>query len=394
MENSNIKALDKQYIANTYGRFDLQLDHGKGSVVYDESGKRYIDLATGIAVNTFGYCDEGWTAAVTAQLGRLQHTSNLYYHEPGALLAEKLCTRTGAKSVFLSNSGAEANECAIKCARLWAAKEKGDDYYHIITLRNSFHGRTITTLAATGQDTFHTDFTPLTEGFLYAEANNAAAVEELLKTHKCAAIMAEPVQGEGGVMPLTQEFVNAIKAFSDTYNVLLIFDEVQTGNGRSGHLYACEHYGIQPDILTTAKGLAGGLPLGATLFFERTHGTLKAGQHGSTFGGNPIAAAGACHILDRIDDALLAEVRAKSTYIVETLSATPGVKSVSGLGLMLGIETEGDSGAILQACMERGILPIKAKSKIRLLPALNIPWDELKEAIAILAEEIEKAAKA
>ncbi len=393
MANSNIKALDQQYIANTYGRFDLQLDHGKGSVVYDESGKRYIDLATGIAVNTFGYCDDGWTAAVTAQLGKLQHTSNLYYHEPGALLAEKLCTRTGAQSVFLSNSGAEANECAIKCARLWAAEHKGADYYHIITLKNSFHGRTVTTLAATGQDSFHKDFTPLTEGFLYAEANNAAAVEALLKTHKCAAIMAEPVQGEGGVMPLSQEFVNAIKAFSETYNVLLILDEVQTGNGRSGHLYACEHFGITPDILTTAKGLAGGLPLGATLFFERAHGTLKAGQHGSTFGANPIAAAGACHILDRIDDALLAEVRAKSAYIVETLTATPGVRSVSGLGLMLGIETIGDSSAILQVCMARGILPIKAKSKIRLLPALNIPWDELKEAIAILAEEIEKAAK-
>ncbi len=393
MANSNIKALDRQYIANTYGRFDLQLEHGKGSVVYDESGNRYIDLATGIAVNTFGYCDDGWTAAVTAQLGKLQHTSNLYYHEPGALLAEKLCTRTGAQSVFLSNSGAEANECAIKCARLWAAEHKGADYYHIITLKNSFHGRTVTTLAATGQDSFHKDFTPLTEGFLYAEANNAAAVEALLKTHKCAAIMAEPVQGEGGVMPLSQEFVNAIKAFSEIYNVLLILDEVQTGNGRSGHLYACEHFGITPDILTTAKGLAGGLPLGATLFFERAHGTLKAGQHGSTFGANPIAAAGACHILDRIDDALLAEVRAKSAYIVETLTATPGVRSVSGLGLMLGIETIGDSSAILQACMARGILPIKAKSKIRLLPALNIPWDELKEAIAILAEEIEKAAK-
>lgn len=394
MANSNIKALDKQYIANTYGRFDLQLDHGKGSVVYDESGKKYIDLATGIAVNTLGWCDDGWTAAVIEQLGKLQHTSNLYYHEPGARLAEKLCTRTGAQSVFLSNSGAEANECAIKCARLWAAEHKGADYYHIITLQNSFHGRTVTTLAATGQDSFHKDFTPLTEGFLYAEANSADAVEELLRTHKCAAIMVEPVQGEGGVMPMTQEFVNAIKTFSDTYNVLLILDEVQTGNGRSGYLYACEHYGIRPDILTTAKGLAGGLPLGATLFFERAHGTLKAGQHGSTFGGNPIAAAGACHILDRIDDALLAEVRAKSAYIIETLTATPGVRSVSGLGLMLGIETEGDSGAILQACMERGILPIKAKSKIRLLPALNIPWDELREAITILAEEIEKASKA
>ncbi len=392
MENSNIKAIDRQYIANTYNRFDLQLDHGKGSIVYDETGKRYIDLATGIAVNTFGYCDEGWTAAVTEQLGKLQHTSNLYYHEPGALLAEKLCTRTGAQSVFLSNSGAEANECAIKCARLWASREKGSDYYHIITLKNSFHGRTVTTLAATGQDSFHTDFTPLTEGFLYAEANNAASVEELLKSHKCAAIMAEPVQGEGGVMPLSQEFMTALKTLSETYNVLLILDEVQTGNGRSGHLYACRHYGVTPDILTTAKGLGGGLPIGATLFFERAHGTMTAGLHGSTFGGNPIAAAGACHILDRIDDALLSEVRAKSDYIVETLSGAPGIRSVSGLGLMLGIETEADSSAVLAACMARGILPIKAKSKIRLLPALNIPWDELKTAIAILAEEAARAA--
>ncbi len=391
MGNSNIKAIDRQYIANTYNRFDLQLSHGKGSIVYDENGKKYIDLATGIAVNTFGYCDEGWTAAVTEQLASLQHTSNLYYHEPGARLAEKLCTRTGARSVFFGNSGAEANECAIKCARLWAAREKGSDFYHIITLQNSFHGRTITTLAATGQDSFHTDFTPLTEGFLYAEANNAASVEALLKEHKCAAIMAEPVQGEGGVMPLTQEFMHALGALAEQYNVLLILDEVQTGNGRSGHLYAYQHYGVSPDILTTAKGLGGGLPIGATLFFERTHGTLTAGLHGSTFGGNPIAAAGACHILDRIDDTLLAEVRAKSAYIIETLTGAPGIKSVSGLGLMLGIETEGDSSAILAACMERGILPIKAKAKIRLLPALNIPWDELKEAIGILAEEAAKA---
>ncbi len=388
---ASFKALDQQYIANTYNRFDLQLDHGKGSLVWDENGNRYIDLATGIAVNTFGYCDEGWTAAVTEQLSKIQHTSNLYYHEPGARLAEKLCTRTGAMSVFLSNSGAEANECAIKCARLWAAKRKGSDHYYIITLKNSFHGRTVTTLAATGQDSFHSDFIPLTEGFLYAEANNAASVEELLKTYPCAAVMAEPVQGEGGVMPLTEAFMTALRTLSEQYNVLLILDEVQTGNGRSGHLYAYEHFGIKPDILTTAKGLGGGLPIGATLFFDRAHGTLAAGQHGSTFGGNPIAAAGACHILDRIDDALLAEVREKSAYIVNTLTGATGIKSVSGLGLMLGIETEGDSSAILAACMARGILPIKAKSKIRLLPALNIPWDELKTAVAILAEEAEKA---
>lgn len=389
----NSKALDQAYVAHTYNRFDIELTQGQGSVVYDSNGKRYIDLATGIAVNTLGYCDAGWTAAVTDQLSKLQHTSNLYYHEPGARLAEKLCTRTGAKSVFLSNSGAEANECAIKCARLWAAREKGAEYYHIITLKNSFHGRTVTTLAATGQDSFHTDFTPLTEGFLYAEANNAASVEDLLGAYPCAAIMAEPVQGEGGVMPLEPAFMQALRQMADRYGVLLILDEVQTGNGRSGHLYAYQHYGVEPDILTTAKGLAGGLPLGATLFFEKTHGVLGPGQHGSTFGGNPVAAAGACYILDRLDDALLSEVQAKSAYIKETLEGAKGVKSVSGLGLMLGIETEGDSSAILAACMERGILPIKAKTKIRLLPALNIPWDELREAVSILVEECARAAK-
>ena len=391
---SNVKNTDKQYVANTYGRFDLVLSHGEGSVVYDENGKKYIDLATGIAVNTFGYSDAGWVAAVTEQLGKLQHTSNLYYHEPGARLAEKLCTRTGARSVFFSNSGAEANECAIKTARLWAAREKGSDYYHIITLKNSFHGRTITTLAATGQDTFHNDFTPLTEGFLYAEANHAASVEELLKTHKCAAVLAEPVQGEGGVMPLTEEFMVSLRDLCDRYNVLLMLDEVQTGNGRSGHLYAYQHYGVTPDVLTTAKGLGGGLPIGATLFFEKSHGILTAGLHGSTFGANPISCAAACHVLDRIDGDLLSEVRAKSEYIFTTLAGKPGIKSVSGLGLMIGIETEGDSGKILAACMERGILPIKAKSKIRLLPALNIPWEDLKAAVAILAEEAAKAAEA
>ena len=390
---SNIKQTDKQYVAGTYGRFDLVLTHGEGSIVYDEDGKKYIDLATGIAVNTFGYSDKDWVAAVTEQLGKLQHTSNLYYHEPGARLAEKLCTRTGARSVFFSNSGAEANECAIKTARLWASSEKGSDHYHIITLRNSFHGRTVTTLAATGQDSFHKDFTPLTEGFLYAEANNADSVEELLKTHKCAAVMAEPVQGEGGVMPLTREFMEAMRALCDTYNTLLILDEVQTGNGRSGSLYAYEQYGVTPDILTTAKGLGGGLPIGATLFFEKSHGTLTQGLHGSTFGANPISCAAACHVLDRIDDTLLADVRAKSEYVFTTLTGKRGIQSVSGLGLMIGIETEGDSGKVLAACMERGILPIKAKSKLRLLPALNIPWDHLKTAVAIIAEEAEKAAK-
>lgn len=391
---SNVKNTDKQYVANTYGRFDLVLTHGKGSTVYDEEGKAYIDLATGIAVNTLGYCDEGWVAAVTEQLGKLQHTSNLYYHEPGARLAELLCTRTGAKSVFFSNSGAEANECAIKTARLWAARKKGDEYYHVVTLKNSFHGRTVTTLAATGQDVFHKDFTPLTEGFLYAEANDLASVEAQLSSHKCAAVLAEPVQGEGGVMPLTRDFMEGLRSLCDKYDVLLMLDEVQTGNGRSGELYAYQCFGVTPDVLSTAKGLAGGLPMGATLFFEKAHGTLTAGLHGSTFGANPISCAAACHVLERLDDALLSEVRAKSAYIFETLSGKPGIQSVSGLGLMIGVETEGDSSKILAACMERGILPIKAKSKIRLLPALNIPWEDLKAAIDIIAEEAAKAAGA
>lgn len=391
---SQIKSMDKQYVANTYGRFDLVLVRGQGSRVWDEEGKEYIDLATGIAVNTFGYCDEGWKAAVTQQMDRLQHTSNLYYHEPGARLAEKLCTRTGASSVFFGNSGAEANECAIKTARLWAAREKGQEFYHIITLKNSFHGRTITTLAATGQDAFHTDFTPLTEGFLYGEVNNLDSVEALLRDYPCAAVMMEPVQGEGGILPLSQAFMEGVRALCDHYNVLMILDEVQTGNGRSGHLYAYQHYRVTPDILTTAKGLGGGLPIGATLFFGKAHGTLRAGQHGSTFGANPLSCAAACHVLDRIDEALLEEVKAKSAYIFDTLTGKPGILSVSGLGLMIGIETEGDSAAILKACMERGILPIKAKSKLRLLPALNIPWEDLKVSVSIILEEAEKAVAA
>ena len=386
----NVIQLDKQYIANTYARFPLQLVKGKGSLVYDEQGTEYIDLGTGIAVNSFGIGDKAWKKAVTKQLGKIQHTSNLYYSEPCVLLAQELCARTGLKQVFFSNSGAEANECAIKAARKYGEVTKGKDCYTIITLKNSFHGRTITTLSATGQDVFHAHFTPMTEGFVFAEANDIEDMKNLVATHKCCGIMIELVQGEGGVMPLDEEYVSAVAALAKEEDLLLIVDEVQTGNGRTGSLYAFEQYGIAPDVVTTAKGLGGGLPIGATMLGEKAAPLFTAGLNGSTFGGNPVACAGALSILRRIDEKLLSEVKAKSEYIFNALQGAKGVKSVSGLGLMLGIETEKDAGEIIHRCMERGVLAIKAKHKIRLLPALNIPQKQLEKAIRILKEEIEK----
>lgn len=380
----NIKRIDKEYVAGTYGRFDLTITHGKGSLVYDESGKEYVDLATGIAVNTFGVADDEWISAVTEQASKIQHASNLYYTEPCAKLAKLLCEKTGACKVFFSNSGAEANECAIKCARLWAEQNKGREYYNIVTLKNSFHGRTVTTLAATGQDVFHEHFTPMTEGFLYAAANNLDDVKRLALENKCAAIMMEPVQGEGGVMTLDKDFVRGVCDFAEKNSILVIFDEVQTGNGRSGYLYAYEHFGVKPDIVSTAKGLAGGLPIGATLFFEKTADVLGAGLHGSTFGGNPISCAAALSVINRIDGALLEDVKKKSAYIFSALEGADGIKSVSGLGLMIGIETEADASVVIAKCMEEGVLPIKAKNKVRLLPALNIPMELLEFAVSVI----------
>ncbi|MBO5212148.1 MAG: acetylornithine/succinylornithine family transaminase [Clostridia bacterium] len=382
----NLKNIDKEFVADTYARFDVELTRGKGSKLYDENGKEYIDLATGIAVNTFGACDNEWINAVTVQLSKLQHTSNLYYSAPCAQLAKLLCERTGAKKVFFGNSGAEANECAIKVARKWAQDTKGEGDYNIITLKNSFHGRTVTTLKATGQDVFHKDFGPFPEGFLYAEANNIDSVKELVKSHKCAAVMMELVQGEGGVLPLDVDFVKGVFALAKEENILVIIDEVQTGNGRTGELYAYMNFGVTPDIVTTAKGLGGGLPIGATMLFEKVEKTLNKGSHGSTFGGNPIACAGAISIIERLDKSTLDGVKERSKYIFNALNGAKGIKSVSGMGLMLGIETEKDSSEVLKKCMEKGILPIKAKTKIRLLPALNIPMDDLKYAIEILKE--------
>ncbi len=383
---NNIMQTDNTYIANTYARFPLNIVRGKGSLVWDENGKEYIDLSTGIAVNTFGIADEEWASAVSAQLGTLQHMSNLYYTDPCVKLAQLLCERTGMKKVFFSNSGAEANECAIKVARKYAADKKGKDYYTIITLENSFHGRTVTTLAATGQAVFHEDFTPLTEGFVYAKANDFASVKALVEQHKCAAIMMEVVQGEGGVMPLEREFVTAVAKLSAEQDILLITDEVQVGNGRSGQLYGYMNYGIQPDIVSTAKGLAGGLPLGATMLGEKVQDTLTPGSHGSTFGGNPVCCAGALNILSRLDEDTLAGVRERSALIFDTLKDAKGVVDLSGMGLMIGIKTEKDAGEVIRRCMERGVLVIKAKDKVRLLPALNIPVEALSKALDVLKE--------
>ena len=386
----HIKELDKQYVAPTYARFDLCLVKGEGSRVWDDEGREYIDLGTGIAVNTFGVSDKEWISAVTEQLGKIQHTSNLYYSEPCARLAEQLCLRTGMKMVFFSNSGAEANECAIKAARKYGETKWGEGHTTIITLKDSFHGRTLTTLAATGQDVFHKDFLPLTEGFVHAEANNLADVKRLADETKCCAVMFEVVQGEGGVRPLTKEFLQGLEAFARERELLLIADEVQTGNGRTGELYGYMNFGITPDIVSTAKGLGGGLPIGATMLGERVENILTAGMHGSTFGGNPIAAAGALNILSRIDDAVLAGVRERSEYLWNELTGADGIVSVTGLGLMIGIETEKDAGEVIAACRERGVLVIKAKNKVRLLPALNIPMDDWKKAIAVIKEVCKK----
>ena len=378
--------LDQTYIANTYARFPVTIVKGKGSLVWDDTGKEYIDLSTGIAVDIFGVADEEWMAAVTKQLGTLQHISNLYYTEPCVKLAQMLCEKTGMKKVFFGNSGAEANECAIKAARKWSEEKKGKDYSTIITLKNSFHGRTITTLAATGQDVFHHDFTPLTEGFVYAEPNELADLEQLIKANKCAAVMMEVVQGEGGVMPLDEAYVKGAAKLCEQYDLLLICDEVQVGNGRSGKLYGYMHYGVQPDIVSTAKGLGGGLPLGATLLGEKVQNVLSAGTHGSTFGGNPVCCAGALSILHRLDGPLLQSVQEKSDFIVKALTGAKGVRSVTGLGLMLGVETERPVKDVISECMARGVLVISAKNKVRLLPALNIPMAQLEQAVSVLKD--------
>ena len=375
---------DKQYVAATYNRFPVEIVSGKGSIVRDSSGKEYIDMGSGIGVTSFGIADSEWKKAVTAQLDAVQHMSNLYYTEPCADLAKELCTRTGLKKVFFGNSGAEANECAIKVARKYAAEKKGEEYYNIITLNNSFHGRTLTTLAATGQDHYHELFRPLTPGFYHTPADDIDALKSLIKQHKTAAIMIECIQGEGGVIALKPEFIKGVAKIAREEDIILICDEVQTGNGRTGELYAYMNYGITPDIVTTAKGLGGGLPIGAAILGNKVENVLGFGDHGSTYGGNPVCCAGALNIIKRITPELLSEVKEKSAYIFNTLKGAEGVEDVSGMGLMIGIRTVKPVREVLEQCMANGVLPLTAKDKLRLLPALNIPFDVMIRAVEVI----------
>ena len=382
----SIKSTDKQYIAPTYKRFDIAIVKGKGALCWDDNGKEYIDMTSGIGVNAFGYSDPDWAEAVCEQAKLLQHTSNLYYTAPCAELAEILCTRTGMSKVFFGNSGAEANECAVKIARKYAAEHKGAEYYNIITFRKSFHGRTLTTLAATGQDGFHSLFTPLTEGFLYADAEDIGGFERLIRENKVAGVLLEVVQGEGGVNVMSEDFLKAVEKICADNDIIFMIDEVQTGNGRTGALYSYMNADLHPDVVTTAKGLAAGLPMGACLMNEKTAGVLSCGDHGSTFGGNPVCAAAAISVLERMDEAFLAEVRNKGAYIRERL--TGAGFEVSGMGLMVGVTTDKPVAEVIASCMQNGVLCLSAKDKLRLLPPLNIDRDQLEKAMDVIIDAL------
>lgn len=385
---SELIARDRAVIASTYNRFPVEIASGKGSVYIATDGREYIDMGTGIGVTAFGIADEEWKNAVKRQLDCVQHTSNLYYTEPCVRLAELLTEKTGMKKVFFANSGAEANECAIKVARKYTAEQKGAEYNVILTLENGFHGRTLTTLAATGQAHYHELYQPLTPGFAHTPANDLEALEKAFSAHKVAALLIECIQGEGGVNVLTPAFVKGAEAICRKNGALLMIDEVQTGNGRTGSLYAYMQYGVSPDVVTTAKGLGGGLPIGACLLSERVENVFAFGDHGSTFGGNPVAAAGACSILSRIDGTLLSEVKEKGEYLMHTFKNAKGVRSVSGMGLMIGIETERPAAEVVKTSMENGVLCLTAKNKVRLLPALNIPMEILEKAVAVILAAI------
>ena len=383
----NTFELDKTYIAGTYKRFPIEIVSGKGSLVKDADGKEYIDMGSGIAVTSFGVADEDWIAAVEKQIRSVQHMSNLYYTAPCAKLAEALCRKTGMAKVFFSNSGAEANECAIKAARKWAAENKGPACSTIVTLENSFHGRTLATLSATGQEHYHELYQPLTPGFASFPAGNLDALKKLCAGGTVAAVMIECVQGEGGVVALDPGFVRELVAWLKEQEILLLVDEVQTGNGRTGTMYAYMQYGLHPDVVSTAKGLAGGLPMGATLLSEKLKDVFSYGDHGSTFGGNPVAAAAALSVVRRLTDDFLANVRKKSELLRGLLQDAPGIEALSGLGLMVGIKTTRPASEVVADCMQNGVLCLTAKDKVRLLPALNIP-DEL----LIRAADVIKAA--
>ncbi|MBQ4348620.1 MAG: aspartate aminotransferase family protein [Clostridia bacterium] len=383
-----IKEKDESYVAHTYGRFPVAIKEGKGALCKDFDGKEYVDFSSGIGVNSLGFCNEGWVNAVTKQLTTLQHISNLYYTEPCTNAAKLLCEKTGMKKVFFSNSGAESNEGAIKCARKYSFEKYGEGRNKVITLVNSFHGRTVTTLAATGQDVFHKYFYPFTEGFAYAEANNLDALKKALDGSVCA-VMMELIQGEGGVMPLDKAFVKEVEALCKEKDIILIIDEVQTGVGRTGKLFCFQNYDITPDIVTTAKGIGGGLPLGCVMFGEKTENVFGPSDHATTFGGNPVATAGAEYILTTMDDKFLSEVTAKGEYMRENILTMPHVEGIDGLGLMMGIRlSDGIKSAdVVKKAIEYGALLLTAKAKVRLLPPLNITYDEIDRGL----EALEKA---
>lgn len=393
MNSSNEKTISKfdKYVTHSYGRYPLAIKKGQGRRCTDESGKDYIDFGSGIGTNSLGYCDEKWADMVCEQVRSLQHCSNYYYTEIQAQFAEKLCEMTGYKSVFFGNSGAEANECAIKTARKYSFDKYGKGRHNIITLVNSFHGRTLATLSATGQEVFHNYFFPFVEGFINVEANNTDDLKSKLDDTVCA-VMLEYIQGEGGVNALDKEFVDAVYELCSEKDILVIADEVQTGVGRTGKMLAGEHFGKKADITTLAKGIAGGIPMGACLFNEKTCGVLTPSTHGSTFGGNPVACAGGLAVLERIDeDGFLSEVEKKAEFIKTRLLECSEVESVSGIGLMIGITLKSQNAAeVVKKALERGLLLLTAKQKVRLLPPLTISYDELNDGLNILQEILEE----
>lgn len=386
MTHLELKQQDGAYLAQTYGRFDLALSHGKGCEVWDFDGNRYLDFTSGIGVNSLGWADSHWLQAVSAQAARLAHTSNLFYTEPSTVLAARLVQQSGLQRVFFCNSGAEANEGAIKTARKYSRDNYGEGRFTVLSLVNSFHGRTISTLAATGQAVFHQHFFPFTGGFEHLNANDMTALRERVKHNDVCAVMLEVVQGEGGLNALDADYLHAVQQLCRQHDILLILDEVQTGIGRSGKMFAYQHFGLQPDMVTLAKGLGGGLPIGAILFGEKCAATLGKSDHGSTFGANPVCCAAANAVLDRLDGTFLQDVARKGEKLKQALQALPKVKSVSGLGLMLGIEFEdGTTADEVQAqAMAQGVLFLTAKHKLRLLPPLIISDEQLDEGIAVL----------
>ena len=390
MNTEKVMKRDKKYVLHTYSRSPLVLERGSGMTVWDAEGRPYLDFTSGIGVNALGYCDPEWTAAVSAQAGQLQHTSNLYYTAPCTRVARKLCKRTGLDKVFFANSGAEANEGAIKCARKYSVETYGPARNKVLSLVNSFHGRTLATLTATGQDVFHHDFGPFPDHFAYLPANDAAALEQALQDETVCAVMMELVQGEGGVIALDADYVHQVSRLCAEKDILLIVDEVQTGVGRTGTFLACQHYGITPDIVTLAKALGGGLPLGAVVMKDKVAACMGPGSHGSTFGGNPVACAGACVVLDRIDDAFLENVNVCAARLRKQLADLPEVADVSGLGLMVGIALKGGrkAGEVRTRCEHNGLLVLTAKDRIRLLPPLILTPADVDRAVQILAETL------